>query len=111
MRVLITNCPNCAAPLKDGKCPYCGTHVRLANELDFNANNPIMEIMLRVKSGDELILFPLRGRINNVSVSYPTSSYTYDGVCQFTRHKPPEVEFTFNGIVDNNNSILERMQR
>ena len=22
-----TNCPNCAAPLKDGRCEYCGTQV------------------------------------------------------------------------------------
>lgn len=20
-----TNCPNCGAPIKTGKCPYCGT--------------------------------------------------------------------------------------
>lgn len=110
MRTLITNCPNCAAPLKDGKCHYCGTHVRLANELDFNTDNPIMEIMLRVKRGNELILFPLRGRINNVSVSYPSCSFTY-GETSFMRHTLPEVEFTFNGIVDDKNSILERMQR
>lgn len=111
MRTLITNCPNCAAPLKDGKCPYCGTHVRLANELDFNTDNPIMEIMLRVKRGNELILFPLRGRINNVSVSYPSCGYTYNGETSFMRHTLPEVEFTFDGIVDDKNSILERMQR
>ena len=112
MRTLITNCPNCAAPLKDGKCPYCGTHVRLANELDFNTDNPIMEFMLRVIRGNELILYPLRGSISNVSVSYPTSRYfSYDISRPFVIHEPPEVEFTFNGIVDNNNSILERMQR
>ena len=23
----MTNCPNCGAPLKDGKCEYCGTQV------------------------------------------------------------------------------------
>lgn len=23
--VLITNCPNCGAPLEDGECKYCGT--------------------------------------------------------------------------------------
>lgn len=23
----MTNCPNCAAPLKGGKCEYCGTQV------------------------------------------------------------------------------------
>ena len=110
MRVLITNCPNCAAPLKDGNCPYCGTHVRLANELDFNTDNPIMEIMLRVKRCDELILFPLKGRISNVSINYSSCSYTY-GETSFMRYTPPEVEFTFNGIVDDKNSILERMQR
>ena len=23
--ILLTNCPNCGAPIEDGKCPYCGT--------------------------------------------------------------------------------------
>ena len=23
--VLVTNCPNCGAPIEHGKCPYCGT--------------------------------------------------------------------------------------
>lgn len=23
--VLLTNCPNCGAPIEDGKCSYCGT--------------------------------------------------------------------------------------
>ena len=23
--VVVTNCPNCGAPIEDGKCPYCGT--------------------------------------------------------------------------------------
>ena len=23
--VLVTNCPNCGAPIEGGKCPYCGT--------------------------------------------------------------------------------------
>ena len=26
-----TNCPNCGAPLKDGKCEYCGT---ITNDVD-----------------------------------------------------------------------------
>ena len=23
--ILITNCPNCGAPIEGNKCPYCGT--------------------------------------------------------------------------------------
>ena len=23
--ILLTNCPNCGAPIDGGKCPYCGT--------------------------------------------------------------------------------------
>ena len=23
--ILLTNCPNCGAPISEGKCPYCGT--------------------------------------------------------------------------------------
>lgn len=26
---MITNCPNCGAVLKDGKCEFCGTEVRI----------------------------------------------------------------------------------
>jgi uncharacterized Zn finger protein (UPF0148 family) len=26
-----TNCPNCGAPLKDGRCEYCGT---ITNDVD-----------------------------------------------------------------------------
>lgn len=27
--VLITNCPNCGAPLEDGECKYCGTDFKV----------------------------------------------------------------------------------
>ena len=26
--VVLTNCPNCGAPIEGGKCPYCGTNFR-----------------------------------------------------------------------------------
>jgi ribosomal protein S27AE len=27
IEALPTNCPNCGAPLRDGKCEYCGTEL------------------------------------------------------------------------------------
>lgn len=37
-----TNCPNCGAPLKDGKCEYCGTEVTV--------KTPASEIILTADS-------------------------------------------------------------
>ena len=36
---LVTNCPNCGAPIDSDKCPYCGT--RLVNVADLEAGEPI----------------------------------------------------------------------
>ena len=74
-RMLKTNCPNCAGALQpDGNCPYCGTHVRFANELDIDGDNWLgsnqVEIMMRIKKGNEMIVMPIVGRIESISVSH-----------------------------------------
>ena len=90
MRMLLTNCPNCAGELlKDGYCYHCNTHVRMANELDIDYSNfNRMEIMLNVKQGNETILIPCVGCIIGVSKHY---SYM----------ELPEIEFTFKGYILN----------
>lgn len=36
--VLVTNCPNCGAPIQGGACPYCGTRfLKCAEKEDHNA--------------------------------------------------------------------------
>lgn len=99
MRMLITNCPNCGAPLKDGKCEYCNTHVRLANEVDVDFNGKPVELMLRVKSGNTLTLLPLVGRINTVEVRHEHSYYHGEGVRPLGVLTAQEVEFTFSGFI------------
>ena len=75
-RMMLTNCPNCAGELtRDGKCTYCGTHARFANELDVNFdnllfNNNAIEIMMHVKNGNETIILPVRGRIESLTVKH-----------------------------------------
>lgn len=98
MRMLITNCPNCGAPLKDGKCEYCSTHVRLANEVDVDLNGRPVELMLRVKSGDSVILMPLVGHINTIETRYEHGYYG-DGTIQRSVVTAQEVEFTFSGFI------------
>lgn len=99
-RVLVTNCPNCAAPLKGGKCLHCGTEVRLANELDIDTWGGVIEVMLNIRRGDEVILLPLIGRITGISmtpchVSYLGSNPAF--MQSIMTHR--EVEFTFEGII------------
>lgn len=97
MRTLITNCPNCAAPLKDGKCPYCGTHVRLANELDIDSNT-LTEVMVNIKRGDEVILLPLVGRIESIEMSHDHMGYML-GDREFIQRLSTDVTLTFRGVV------------
>jgi len=91
-RLLLTNCPNCAAPLEsDGTCRYCNTKARYANEIDIqteNFNPGFVEILLKVKQGDETILFPFYGHMREMSISGG-----------FTLYERPTVELTFEGYL------------
>ena len=92
-RLLLTNCPNCAGELdSDGFCPYCKTKVRYANELDIQGDsswiggNPV-EIAIKVKRGDETVVYPFEGYLSSMNVSY------------YTPYVLPNVELTFNGTL------------
>lgn len=91
-RLLLTNCPNCAAPLEsDGTCKYCNTKARYANEIDVqteNFNPGFVEILLKVKQGDEIVLFPFQGYMREMSVRGG-----------FTLYERPTVELIFEGFL------------
>ena len=40
-----TNCPNCAAPLKGGRCEYCGTELpgTVSSKMEINATGIRLE--------------------------------------------------------------------
>ena len=78
MKELLTNCPNCGAPLSsDGYCEYCGTKARYANEVEYNmlfshgAINEILptEILFKMKAADgTLVVIPFYGRPENITI-------------------------------------------
>ena len=86
---MITNCPNCGAPLdKAGYCSYCSTNV-VPNLNVFRGNTfgygSILELNLNVIDpwGNSMTI-PLRGHISNIELTLdPYESNT--------------VEFTFEG--------------
>lgn len=100
---LLTNCPNCGAPLqRDGTCEYCGTKARYANELDINmlgkcGVQPI-ELELRIDTGDAIILIPMTGMIDSVTMQedavYATD-HTGNKLSVFRGRT--NVDFTFRG--------------
>ena len=101
MRTLITNCPNCGAALeRDGRCLYCGTHVRLANEIDINMSeyfgSESIELMLNLRRGDEVIMLPLVGHIESVTIKDDGYTAYHDGV-PYVTFPSTAVEFNFYG--------------
>ena len=88
MRKLLTNCPNCGGVLStDGRCPYCGTHARYANEIDIQTDNfhlNKIELSINVKCGDTTIVYPLVGYVESVTIDR-------------NMYSVPEVEMTFRG--------------
>ena len=102
MRVLTTNCPNCGGVLNNGNCPYCGTKVRYANELDIecgNCHQPV-EVQLNIKRGDTVTILPLRGYISEVSISHDHYTHYADRRALFHTLGQSNVEFIFNGVID-----------
>ncbi|MCQ2382910.1 MAG: hypothetical protein MJ060_03730 [Clostridia bacterium] len=83
--ILPTNCPNCGAVLKNGKCEYCGTRVMFPNTLDVFTQGSC-DLTLNVKDGDKVIILPLRGCINEITMHYGCAS-------------EQEIEFCFSGIL------------
>ena len=52
--VTYTNCPNCGAPIKTGKCPYCGTTFVEPNIMAVYADNRVF-MSFEVFDADERI--------------------------------------------------------
>lgn len=103
MKKLLTNCPNCGAPLqRDGTCEYCGTKARYANELDINLLSmyevePI-ELELRMNMGDSIVIMPMVGTIDSITMQ-SDSIYATDskGNNLAVLRGRTNVDFTFNG--------------
>lgn len=101
MRKLATNCPNCGGVLSNGLCPYCGTKVRYANEIDIEGgfNNQPVEVQLNIKQGNSVLVLPLRGYISEVVMRTDHCSYYGDGRAVARVVTQREVDFTFNGVI------------
>ena len=101
MRKLITNCPNCAGVLIEGKCPYCGTHVRYANELniEYGIKAEPIEVQLNIRQGDSVLILPLKGRITDITMSTDHNNYYVDGRPVLSMVVQNNVQFTFDGII------------
>lgn len=104
---LLTNCPNCGAPLNpDGYCEYCGTKIRYANELELQNLDDIfgpneMEILLKIVKKDAVVLVPIRGRISSIKQECDYETFYADGTPYISARSPNiEYEIVFNGYLD-----------
>ena len=74
MRMLATNCPNCGGPLEEGKCTYCGTQVRMANEIEIEHgwhNRKPVEVMMHIRDGrNNVTLLPFIGYVQEIKVEH-----------------------------------------
>ena len=101
MRRLIINCPNCGSILRNGECNYCGTKVRYANELDLEAgfrDEPV-EIMINIKKDNSVIVLPVKGFLNNITISIDTLGCYYDGDQIRSHLCERKIELTFEGVI------------
>lgn len=62
---IVTNCPNCGAPIDGDKCPYCGT--RLVNVADLEAGEPIW-LIFRDRHFDNVVR-GLRVLVTGIDIS------------------------------------------
>jgi len=108
-KTLLTNCPNCGAPLSsDGYCSYCNTKVRYANELEYNlfSHGNIKdvlptEIMFKFKSEDgSMVVIPFIGTPESIEIIYDDYNATdHAGNIIYTIHRQPMVKFDFTGCI------------
>ena len=107
---LLTNCPNCGAPLSsDGYCSYCNTKARYANELEYNTLfscgriTEILptEIMFKFINEDgTMVIIPFVGKPENIELSYDSyEAIGYGGHISSSFHSTPTVKFDFIGNV------------
>lgn len=104
---LLTNCPNCGAPLSsDGYCSYCNTKVRYANELEYNlfSHGIIKDVLpteIMFKFIDEdgtMVIIPFVGRPENIEITYDSyNAVDYAGNISYQINKQPEIKFEFSG--------------
>ena len=99
---LLHNCPNCGAPLEaDGYCQYCKTKIRYSNELEVEQINRFyqkpMEILLKVKEGDNTIIFPIRGYLSEITLDRYSDSVSCENMIMY-RH-PTDISFTVDGYL------------
>jgi len=103
MRMLSTNCPNCGGVLDDGKCPYCGTKVRFANEIDLlDFGSGETEICINLKKGNDTFVLPIRGRLTSVEIKPEYHTLYSDGIPFLDLQPIRYVSVVFDGIIDQN---------
>lgn len=106
MKKLLTNCPNCGAPLRhDGYCEYCDTKVRYANEVELRNLDSIfgpepVEILFKVVRDDHTILIPFKGRITSCRLDWPETTFYANDISVMSTIGDPDVELVFNGTLN-----------
>lgn len=105
MKSLITNCPNCGAPLRwDGYCEYCDTQVRYANEVELLNLDDIfipneVQIMFKVKKKGTTLLIPFRGFVESIATSYERETFYADNTPVLTA-AVPHIHIELDGNID-----------
>ena len=100
MKRMLTNCPNCGAPLtSEGYCEYCKTKVRYANHMeileDLENYKSDVEILLKIKKNDTTTLIPFKGRLDQIAVNNePELYYNSEIIRTMSR---PDITLTFEG--------------
>lgn len=96
---LTTNCPNCGAIVSEsGKCAYCGTVIRIANQLDITMTGAPVDIQINVRDGDKVTIVPFHGYLSSIGVEYP-GAFTSAMAEMRTFLSRPELELTLVGSV------------
>lgn len=107
---LLTNCPNCGAPLSsNGYCSYCNTKVRYANELEYHtlfSHGCITEIlpteiMFKFKNEDgSMVIIPFVGKPENIELTYDSyDAVDHSGHILSSIHSAPTIKFDFTGSI------------
>ena len=97
---LTTNCPNCGAIVSEsGKCAYCGTVIRIANQLDITMTGAPVDIQINVRDGDKVIVIPFHGCLSSIDIEYPRAFACTMMETRAIAIGEPELELTLVGSV------------
>lgn len=111
MMKMLTNCPNCGAPLNDnGYCSYCNTKVRYANEIEslvrMSQRKGITdlqptEILFKFydPESETVFLLPIVGKVDNISINYNETCVYGSNYKIASIHSSPEVSLKIIGAV------------